>query len=225
MTEKRAYKQRIGVKNPNYPDTTGRVQTNHLEEIQHYIESRGEYPLSPTVEAIRTRLEAMWKARTATAHTFKTRAQILKEHTTDFGIDEKQSRTDWEDCITIYRNYTNIDANTELYISLLRYDELINEAREMGKIEAALQAMKSRAEIVGKLQPDPNKPDYNKQAPRVTALVLDDFTRILFEKARQKMGDPEFYQAFLKLVLDIENPLEFDFNAFLEAETIDFETV
>lgn len=212
-------------KNPNYPKGVTRAQTNHIEEIQHYIESRGEYTLSPIIAGIQVRLEAMWKARTATTNTFKSRVQILKEHQEDFEVSEKQARNDWDDCITIYRNYTNIDPNTELYISLLRFDELINEAREMGKIEAALQAMKSRAEIVSKLQPDPNKPDYNKQSPQVTALVLDDFTRILFEKAKSKMGDPEFYQAFLKLVLDIDNPLEFDFNAFLKAETVSFEEV
>lgn len=206
-----------------YPTNVKRLKDDYLDEIRQYIESRGQYPLSDTHEKIRIRLESMWKARTATADTFKNRTQVITEHKSDFGISEQLAQLDWNDCITLYRNYSNIEPNTELYITLNRYDELINEARMMGKIEAALQALGKRAELVAKLQPDPNKPDFTKQSPQVTALILDDFTRILFQKAQAKLVNPDFYQAFLKLVLDIDNPLEFDYNAFLQAETIDFE--
>lgn len=210
------------------PKTQTRVKDDHIEEIRQHIDSRGEYPLSTTHERIYRRLESMWRTRCNTSETFKNRTQIVFEHSQDYDISEALAQKDWDDVITLYRNYTTIDPNTELYISILRFDELINEARQMGKIEPALQAMKSRAELVAKLQPDPNKPDYTRQAPQVTALVIDDFTRILFEKAHNRMGDPQFYQDFLKLVLDIDDPLTFDFKSFLkeaekEAETVEYE--
>jgi hypothetical protein len=218
------------INQPPTPKPQPRIKDEHIEEIRQHIETRGEYPLSAPHERIYRRLESMWRVRCNTSETFKNRTQIIFEHSQDYDISEALAQKDWDDCITLYRNYTNIDPNTELYISILRYDELINEARQAGKIEAALQAMKSRAELVSKLQPDPNKPDYTKQAPQVTALVVDDFTRILFEKAHNRMGDPQFYQDFLKLVLDIDDPLTFDFKTFLDsslktAETIDFENI
>ena len=202
-----------------YPANTTRAKDEALSEIRQHIESRGEYPLSDKHLAIKTRLEKMWAARQGISETFKTRPQILAEHAEDCNVHFNTAVLDWQDCEKVFQQYTQIDAQVELYLTFREIKEIANEAGRMGKLDTALAAQSKAADIIQKLAPDPNKPDFNKQIPHVTALVLDPFTQALFDMCHKKMGDPDFYKRFLKLVLDIDDPLTFNFSDFMTSYT------
>lgn len=149
-----------------------------FDAIHEYYHSDLPVRLNATQEEIRLRYVNTWSKLMKGMPRHKVRESIIEEH----GVTERTAYSDIRNCEKIFGSLEVTDKAAKRQM----VERLILEAKEIAELDENVDGMLAAADKIIKLygldKEDIDMPEWDKMEPSVYPIVLDEFSKGLFEK-------------------------------------------